>query len=103
MRIKPIAIAFLLGGITSVLMLATALAFGGNQIGPSLILFGTPAAFVIDALTPTSFWYWLVPEGGGASAAMLFAVSVWLQLTIILAAIGYALWHIRKEKIKLNA
>lgn len=97
MRIRPMVIALLLGGIISALGLVVLMALGGEKVFSFLLIFGMPMAYVIDVLTPTSLWYWIIPEGGGPSAALLFALSVWLQSAVIFGATGYMYWRRQKS------
>jgi hypothetical protein len=68
MRIRDIIISIFIGSVGSGAIFAATLATGNGKVVSALLLSGTPTAYVIDHILPSSFCYWLVPEGGGPAA-----------------------------------
>jgi hypothetical protein len=74
--------------------------FGMSLLGISqpltaYILFGTPLSYILLAVVPTSFFYWLAPEGGGPAAVGILFISAFIQSTAVIAA-AY-LWHSKAQ------
>ena len=87
MKIRHNIVALLTGSLLSAGTIAVAFATGSGKVIGTIVLSGAPTAYVIEHLLPTSFLYWLAPEGGGAAAVLIFVFSSWLQITILFTAI----------------
>jgi hypothetical protein len=79
-----------LSGLTlSCLVLVAAFATQSSLIIGTIVMSGAPVAEFVSWVLPESFWYWVLPEGGGPATVLLFVVSAWLQLSLLSAVAVY--------------
>ncbi len=85
----------ILWGVLASIVLALAVValsmLGAPQPLTAYILSGTPLSYVLFAVVPNSFVYWLVPEGGGSAALGILLISAFIQSTVVIAVAYYCL------------
>lgn len=92
---KLVLKSLVLGFLASAALAGVLLAIGVGPMISIYVLSGTPTAMLLEALLPSSFWYWLVPEGGAPAAAGVFLCGAFLQWGCIFSALFY--WFRRRR------
>lgn len=85
----------ILWGVLASIVLALAVValsmLGAPQPLTAYILSGTLFSYVLFAVVPSSFIYWLAPEGGGPAALGILLISAFIQSTVVIAVAHYCL------------
>ncbi len=63
--------------------------FGLSYLFKAFIYFGYPSLYILEKIVPSSFVYWLFPEGGAPTGAFFILIASWIQLTIIMVVISH--------------
>jgi hypothetical protein len=94
---KPVLKYMGLGFLTSGTLAGVLLAIGIAPLIGAYVLSGSPTAMLLEGLVPSSFFYWLVPDGGAPGAVGLFMISAFIQWGFIFTLLYYwrHRWSIR--------
>jgi hypothetical protein len=94
--LKSILAGALISTFITGLFLATSF-FGLSYLFKAFIYFGYPSLYIIEKIVPSSFVYWLFPEGGAPAGAFFILIASWSQLTIIMVAISHFYFNKKKK------
>ncbi len=89
---KNILKSILTGAFISTFITVSLLAssfFGLSYLFKVFIYFGYPFLYILEKLVPSSFVYWLFPEGSAPAGVFFILLASWSQLTIIMAAMSH--------------
>jgi hypothetical protein len=89
--LKSIGLGFALSGaLTAAVLLA-----GIVRLASLYILSSAPGAYLVGALIPTRFLYWLAPEGGAPAGIFVVLLGAFLQWGTVLSALVF--WLLRRK------
>jgi hypothetical protein len=96
--LKQLGRAILVGAASSIALAVGVVALsmlGFPQPFSAYLFSAVPISYVLFAIAPDAFVYWLVPDGGGPAAVGIFLIAALVQTTIGGAALYLGLGKMR--------